>query len=977
MIKKIFSSIFVGIMVTLLYAQYDPWVHEVCTFYVISYLKQQSANQELGCTVSCQLESINFFTSTLIVKDVVVASPDLPIRENSEWQWKAKKLVLSFSWVDLLKNGCIDLYLCIYGCHIESEVNDGSVAISSYISNFFTSSYLFPFAVYIKNIELVKSSLLLKDDKKRSHFFCSFTMLSKEINKLFKSVVRIDAGSYSLLNRVLFSSLSGTFSVQIKDAMQIQWPYEGVEGALDIKMEIPSLSKPTCFVSGVLDSKQGHFILKNVEELYAVDCLVQKNRQENIQENRGCEYGFSCKITAQFPFSHPCRLFINDNKNQLVEGICSLQVDSFLDKCGSFLGGQETVKKENNPMALKGKLNMQDVKVCSCLLSDSCTITVEKMGNSFLGTIAAVLADTEVEGAWNFDLESWTASLKLYNTKNIHFSSFYIDADDFTCSMVMQPAYSMDRIDGSINSAPDSDLEKEVVFVYHCLLHSTVAKESYDLQGQLTLKDVIKDGRFLLNGTMNTYTYSGAGSLYKTPYIECFECHDNSRDISCDGSCVSLISIKGTGSDRWSSIISHSIVFSVLHFFTGLELQGKGDIVLDIFSFSRGVECAMRFDDGVIRLPHTYNFITNFGGNVRWLFGQREFCFSDMRVLLNAGFLESKKGIVKMDSGGKLLFIHMPFLFDRCLFNLQKNIFAMVSGSWLLSKKLSEPTSIDGSLFIDSAQMNSALFSFKFSDILSDQISLTTKSFYHDVIKNIALNMAIETKSFIGIDTPLLKAHAAVDLSVTGTIANPLLYGAITFDSGSIMLPYKPLHITKGGVFFDAENTFNPSIELQAKNRIKKYMVTLYAHGLLDNHQIMFDSNPPLTEEQIIALLLVGSPEESLNTMMPAFLMNNLQLALFGQGSESFLDKYLKRSALPFTISLVPSFTDQTGRGGLRGGIEITLNDSWRALIQKNFSLSEDTRFELEYFFSDDIGLRAIRDEHRDIGVEVEMRWKF
>ncbi len=74
---------------------------------------------------------------------------------------------------------------------------------------------------------------------------------------------------------------------------------------------------------------------------------------------------------------------------------------------------------------------------------------------------------------------------------------------------------------------------------------------------------------------------------------------------------------------------------------------------------------------------------------------------------------------------------------------------------------------------------------------------------------------------------------------------------------------------------------------------------------------------------------------------------------------------------------MVPSFTDQTGRGGLRGALEISLDDRWRATIQKNFSLTEDTKFELEFLLSDDITLRAIRDERRDLGGEVEMRWKF
>ena len=46
-------------------------------------------------------------------------------------------------------------------------------------------------------------------------------------------------------------------------------------------------------------------------------------------------------------------------------------------------------------------------------------------------------------------------------------------------------------------------------------------------------------------------------------------------------------------------------------------------------------------------------------------------------------------------------------------------------------------------------------------------------------------------------------------------------------------------------------------------------------------------------------------------------------------------------------------------------------------MIQNNFNLSEDTRFEVEYMLSDDISLKGGRDEHRDITGEVEMRWKF
>jgi hypothetical protein len=139
----------------------------------------------------------------------------------------------------------------------------------------------------------------------------------------------------------------------------------------------------------------------------------------------------------------------------------------------------------------------------------------------------------------------------------------------------------------------------------------------------------------------------------------------------------------------------------------------------------------------------------------------------------------------------------------------------------------------------------------------------------------------------------------------------------------------------------------------------------------------MLDSTPPLSEEQIMTLLLVGSQESSLNSMIPALIVQNLKNLIFTNNQSTFLEKYFSPLLRPFNISLIPSFADQTGRGGLRGMLEISIDDRWKAMIQKNFSLTEDTRVELEFLLSDDITLRGIRDERRDLGGEVEMRWKF
>jgi hypothetical protein len=231
----------------------------------------------------------------------------------------------------------------------------------------------------------------------------------------------------------------------------------------------------------------------------------------------------------------------------------------------------------------------------------------------------------------------------------------------------------------------------------------------------------------------------------------------------------------------------------------------------------------------------------------------------------------------------------------------------------------------------------------------------------------------------VRVKTPFLETAVRVNVHVGNTFKDPVVTGAVNLLSGHLAFPYRPLYISKGTIYFLPHQLHDPSIELIAKNKIKKYDVELQVTGSLQNHQISLDASPTLTEEQAVALLLVGSEEESLNVVMPALIMQNLQTIVFGYDqSARAVDKVFASLLQPFNhIHVLPSFSDKTGRGGLRGAIEIDVNDRWRALIQKNFNLTEDMRIEVEYLVSDDISVRAVANERRDVGAEVEMKWKF
>ena len=188
--------------------------------------------------------------------------------------------------------------------------------------------------------------------------------------------------------------------------------------------------------------------------------------------------------------------------------------------------------------------------------------------------------------------------------------------------------------------------------------------------------------------------------------------------------------------------------------------------------------------------------------------------------------------------------------------------------------------------------------------------------------------------------------------------------------------PAQPLAISRGKITFVPQQTDDPFLELSAQGRIKKYLITITVAGSAQDPHVTLQSVPALSEEQIIMLLLTGSEHESLNVMVPTLVMRNIESIIFGSTHALGLEKSSWFSSLK-KIAFVPRFTDQTGRGGLKGALEIEVSKRLRAVLEKNFSLSEDTTVEVEYLVSDDVSLRMTRDERGDMGAEVEMRFKF
>ncbi len=297
---------------------------------------------------------------------------------------------------------------------------------------------------------------------------------------------------------------------------------------------------------------------------------------------------------------------------------------------------------------------------------------------------------------------------------------------------------------------------------------------------------------------------------------------------------------------------------------------------------------------------------------------------------------------------------------------LQKDFFGLFSGGLTLGYD-QKRWRLAGSVSLDKGQLK--------SNVLSSQVQ---HNLWRSGANDVDLDVHLTTHYPIAVKSSMLQTQAHIATRVTGTIAQPKLAGVIDLQQGSFAFPYKPLYITSGKLFLHEHEPDDFAVELVAKNTLKKYTITMRVTGSLHYPKISFESSPSLPEENILMLLLSGSEEGPLYLAVPGILMMQLEGLLFGSDdtlskAQQFFQKLLKPLK---NVRIIPTLRDQEGKG-LQGGIEIDINDRLRAKAHSNLSATEDTQFEVEYALSDDMSLKAVRDEKGSIGGEIEMKWKF
>lgn len=834
--------------------------------------------------------------------------------KSNDWSWHAKKYTTGFSWFYLLFGSVIRMWVRLDNVDAYTATCDGQLAIYPHVKDLLKGPNL-PIAFFLKSIDIRYGILTINNGLRNTFYWNSE---SKQVGTQFRSQFFIYDGSVESIDTPYIKNISGKVTLSVTEKANQFAIVIRVNG----KGDMPQLGEyPTCFLSGRWFNDRGRFQLYSADDTFWINPLILSEHAD----------GFYGDATINAPIAYLNKLITSFNAR--LNGTALLHMRGSLRPSGN------------------AHINLlcEDIKHDWFSMPSLLRSSLTKRG-------------WEIDGSWNlktgrhhiwhgsflWDMQNQQTNYRITNSSPLIIPSYelwQIEPDD----MKLHIHYDNNKTQLTTTlSSSISDKTKKMR--YPLCAHGTIDNENHiHLDGSIGKCRVRVDAWNDREPRLN--------------YLEFFDEHDRS---------LSSCHYDDEKKDYHGAIDISLLRFLSMGFFH-YDVQAEGTLLFNGHINDYRLYADTYLNDATVRLPQTLNFLH--GATASWIIDTalKKIELYDLKAALHTGSFVIPAATVSFDANGHLQFAHVPLIVDHCLFTVKHDLFAMISGGLLLQKQIDQHAKLHGTVVLDRSQLKENLFS------QAVQKKLFTLSESNRTIPLIPLtcDIVIETKEPIRIDTHFLQANAHCSLRIKDQLKKPTIIGTISVPSGSIKFPYKPLYLTKGDITFLPEQPFNPLVEISAKNTIKNYNVALHVTGSLQDHMILLESTPPLTEEQIVGLLLAGAHEESLQAAIPTLLMQNVTNYIFSSHRSNFFDQYIKPWMKQINVHLMPNFNDQSGRGGLRGALEIIVNDRWRALIEKNFTLTEDTRFELEYILSDDVTFRVIRDERCDIGGEVEMRWKF
>ena len=240
---------------------------------------------------------------------------------------------------------------------------------------------------------------------------------------------------------------------------------------------------------------------------------------------------------------------------------------------------------------------------------------------------------------------------------------------------------------------------------------------------------------------------------------------------------------------------------------------------------------------------------------------------------------------------------------------------------------------------------------------------------------HVRLDVRIQSSPQLNFQNAYAKLAGDVDLRLRGTLASPSLLGRISITEGNATIAGTRYELQRGDILFTNPVRIQPSIDLNATARVQDYDITLGLHGTPDKLSVLYRSDPPLPESDVIALLALGRTQSDQGLYTQQQMQSNGSQStdvLLGGALNATVSTRVQKLFGAGSVKVDPSYLGALGASTTRITVDEQVGKNVTLTYATNVNTSAQQLLQAEIAINRHVSLLVTRDESDVFSIVVK-----
>ena len=209
------------------------------------------------------------------------------------------------------------------------------------------------------------------------------------------------------------------------------------------------------------------------------------------------------------------------------------------------------------------------------------------------------------------------------------------------------------------------------------------------------------------------------------------------------------------------------------------------------------------------------------------------------------------------------------------------------------------------------------------------------------------------------------------DLHLGGTPGYPVITGTIQSRQGQVYFSDRKFNLIRAKLVFNNKYAVDPILHMQSESFIKNYRIKFNVNGTASQPKPVFQSSPPLPQQDILALLSLGELFKR-----PASSEMSSQIGSTGLATTALIERIQKR-AKKFGIDILkidPIIAGTSREGASRLTVGTNIAKGVILVYSTNISNVRQEIYYIQYQLSPSLSLIGMRNEDGHFSLDLRFR---